>query len=339
MPSQPSKAKRTKLGSKKQTPKSQANRAQTTSSAPIASSRKIRKPVYKSFRLSKRIRASRPALPSSWRLFKQSLMQLKRHWRLFGGLIVIYLVLNILLVKGFGVSGDAKLLKEAFEEVFSGGEKLLTGLTVFSFFVQTANTAPSEVAGAYQSALMIVMSLVAIWSLRQTQGNEKRISVRTALYNSTYPLIPFVIVLFVLLLQMIPILIAGFMYSIAVVGGLAVTGLEIGLWFILIGLLLVLSIYMLVNSIFAMYVVTLPNLTPLTALRSARQHVMHRRLVILVKILFLFLMLLVIGILLVVPVILVSPIAAEWLFYVMSVVGFFVVHSYMYNLYRELIRE
>jgi hypothetical protein len=96
---------------------------------------------------------------------------------------------------------------------------------------------------------------------------------------------------------------------------------------------------MVTSSVFALYIVTLPNVTPMAALRSARDLVLHRRWLIMRKVLFLPVALLVIAAIIMVPVIILSPAVAEWLFFGLSMLALAVVHSYMYGLYRELIKN
>ena len=74
--------------------------------------------------------------------------------------------------------------------------------------------------------------------------------------------------------------------------------------------LALLSLYMICSSLFALYIVTLPNVTPMKALRSARQLVLHRRFLVLRKILFMPLALLVLGAIIMIPLIIFLTFAA-----------------------------
>jgi hypothetical protein len=252
---------------------------------------------------------------------------------------LIYLVLTIVLVKGFGVSSNIGDLQSTIEEVFNGNAaELFTSVTLFGVLLTNSSSVPNEVAGAYQSILLITTSLVLIWALRHTLVSKKvRIRIRDAFYKSPTPFIPFLIVLIVIGLQLIPMAAANFIYSVVINGGLAVTIIEKCLWITLVVLLVILSFYMVSSSIFALYIVTLPDMTPMHALRSAREIVKYRRLAIMRKILFLPVALLVLAACIIVPIIIISPAIAEWLFFVLSMLVLAIVHSYMYHLYRELL--
>lgn len=302
--------------------------------------RKIKQPKYKSFRVSKKIKQPRQKLPNSFRLFKSAVKLLLKKWRLFGGIVVVYLILTVVLVKGFGVSSDISQLKTTVLELFQGGTaQLVTGLTLFSVLLSNANTTASEVAGAYQSVLLIVISLVLIWALRQTLAEKPvAVSVKDSFYKGLYPLIPFILVLLVIGLQLLPLVFANFLYTVVFGGGLAVTALEQVLWGVLIFLLVLLTLYMVTSSVFALYIVTLPNIRPMQSLRSARDLVIYRRWLIMRKVLFLPLALLVLAAVIVVPIIILSPAVAEWVFFVLSMSGLAITHSYFYQLYRELLK-
>lgn len=299
--------------------------------------RRLQAPEYKSFRLSKRIKQKDKTLSKSRHLFKVAVLHLWRHRKVFGGITAVYLVLTVLLVKGLSASSDIPALKQSLQEVLSGASgQLATGLTIFGFLIGSTSGVSTEVAGTYQSMLLIVASLALIWALRQTHAGTK-IGVREAFYRGMYPLVPFLVVLLVVGLQCIPLAVSSWLFGVTVLGGLAVTGVEVAIWSVLCFLLAVLSVYMVSSSVFALYVSTLPDMTPMKALRSTRQLVRYRRWEILRKVLFLPVILVVVGALIVIPVILFATPLAEWVFFVLSMSALAISHSYIYSLYRELL--
>lgn len=183
---------------------------------------------------------------------------------------------------------------------------------------------------------LIIFSLALVWALRQKQADEK-IRIRDSFYRGMYPLIPVIIVLCVIGLQLLPLYLSSFLFSVVFGGGLAVTALEQVLWAILLFLLVLLSLYLISSSLIALYIATLPNVSPLQALRSARDLVRYRRWVIMRKILFLPLAMLVLLGLVVVPLIIISPTLAEWVYVALAALALPVTHSYLYRLYRELL--
>jgi hypothetical protein len=96
---------------------------------------------------------------------------------------------------------------------------------------------------------------------------------------------------------------------------------------------------MLSSSLFALYIVTLPDMTPLTALRSARQLVRYRRWTVLRKIFWLPVALLILAAVIMVPIIIWLTAIAQWVFFLLTMFSLVATHAYMYNLYRELLHE
>ena len=84
---------------------------------------------------------------------------------------------------------------------------------------------------------------------------------------------------------------------------------------------------------------TLPDMTPLAALRSAKGVVRYRRWTILRKILWLPMVLLIITAIIMLPVIAFVASLAQWVLFFLSMTGLVVVNVYMYILYRELLNE
>jgi hypothetical protein len=152
-----------------------------------------------------------------------------------------------------------------------------------------------------------------------------------------FPLIPFLLVVLVIGLQLLPLVLGNGLYTIVIAGGIAVTALEQVLWYTIITLLALLSLYMIASSIFALYIVTLPNMTPIKALRSARELVHHRRWTIMRKVIALPIILLTIAAILLVPTIAFAPVLAQWLFFVITIASLPIIHAYMYNLYRSML--
>lgn len=272
-------------------------------------SRKLTQPNYRSFKLSKRISQPKPKLLSSFKLLIVSFKTLWQNKRIFGSILLLYFILTLLFV------------------MFQG-QLSSTGLT--------ANETTNNSA---QALLFVLFSLVIIWTLRQTSGQKKtkRIKLSDSFYSSMYPLVPFMLVLLVIGLQLIPLSIANFLYTVLFAEGLATTPLEQVLWALLLIGLSILSLYMISSSIFSLYIVTLPNVRPMQALRSARDLVRFRRWAIIVKFLFLMAFCLILGAILIVPVAMTWPGAAAWEVTILGLVALVFVHSYLYHLYRELL--
>lgn len=300
--------------------------------------RRIKQGKYKSLRLQKRI--THPIkLPSIYALTKATVRTMWAHKKLFIGIVAIYGLLNLFLVRGFTSNLDVTNSKAALEELAQGNFKELSAsLSIFTLVLGDAGTTSGEAAGVYQILFAIIGSLAIIWALRQVlAGNTVRI--RDAYYGGMYPLVPFVLVLLVVGLQFIPLLIGAGLYGIVTTNGIAIYPIEKILWALLYALTALLTLYMLSSSLFALYISTLNDMTPMKALRSARQLVRYRRWTVLRKIIVLPLIMLLAAIIIMLPVIAWLTPLTPWIFFILTMFSLLVIHTYMYTLYRELLRE
>ncbi len=301
--------------------------------------RKKKSPKYKSFKLSKPIKHPAPKLPGSFKILGRSLVVLKQNWKLFGGIVLVYGLLNIALVKGLNPAQDVGSLKTILNEAVKGGYgQISTGITLYGVLLGSSASTPSEAASIYQTFLILISSLAFIWTLRQvSSSSSKSIKVKDSFYKGMYPFVPFVLVLLVICLQLVPLLLGGSLYASVLNNGLAVSFAERILWTILFFFAALFSLYMVSSSVFALYIVTLPDMTPMKALRSARELVRYRRWRLMRKVVFLPIALFfLIGIIMVPLIVLAAPLV-EWIYFAISMATLAVVHSYMYSLYRELL--
>lgn len=302
----------------------------------VKKKRKLEDPEYKTLRLHKRIRPSKP-LMGSYRLMQSNIKHIFKYKRLFIGIALVYFVLSLVFVSGIVGGSDFSELKSTLQDTLQGTNvQLTTGVALFGVLIAGGGTDVSEIGSIYQSILMIVISLVLIWAFRQTYAKNK-VTVKESYYKSTHPLIPFLLVLFVIGLQFIPLLAGSTVYSIVISQGLAVNPVEKILWFLLLISLVLLTLYMISSSLFALYIVTLPDLTPMQALRSARDLVRYQRWSIMRKILFLIASLFIFAAIFMIPVLLFLTPIAQWIFVIIGIFGLIVTHGFMYRLYRELL--
>jgi hypothetical protein len=276
------------------------------------------------------------AVPASvWQLLRRTLAYGRQHWQFWLRFVLLFVVLNLLLVHN--VANDVASLKSQLAS-FLGANSPATGLGTYALLLTTSSSA-SGAAGAYQYLLLVIGSLAAIWSLRQFMSDQPpaTLRLRDSLYRGMAPLVPFVLVLIVLSLEFIPVVLSGGLYGVVASGGILRTWFEQLLFLAIFFAGLGLTIWLLMRSIFALYIVTLPDMTPIRALRDANQIVKGRQLNIIRKLVFLLAMLLLGSMVVLLPVIFVAPAATQWVFFLLSVAALPFIHAYLYSLYRELL--
>ena len=276
-------------------------------------------------------------LPGAFSLFKSAVWLLKQHWKVFLGILAIYGLMNAFIVQGLSAVGDLKEAKSVLDELVAGGwEQLAGSFTIFTYLLGPSGNSASSTAGVYQFLLILIVSLALIWVIRQLYaGNVVR--VRDGFYHGMAPLVPFVLVLAVLTMQLLPMAAGLSLYSLVTSNGIAATLMEQTLWGLLAVSLSAVSLYFVSSSIFALYIVTLPDMEPMRALRSAKELVKHRRWAVLGKILLLPIILLLLAGLIMVPLILYATPLAAWAFYLIVALVLPIVHNYIYTLYRSLL--
>lgn len=274
-------------------------------------------------------------LPSSWRMLRAALQPIWTYRVIFAGILLVYIALNFILVQGVTGNGTIARLRDVID---GNVNEAVSSVSLFLTLVGSTGNAATDIAGVYQNIILILTALALIWALRQvTSGTYIR--VRDAFYNGMHPLIPVLIIVFLMTLQLIPALVGSYVYGVVVQNGIAATILERILWSpIAIGGLL-LSTYWVIASVFALLIVTLPDVAPLQAFRSARALVKRRRWTILRKLLLLPVVLYGGAAIIMVPIIIFMVRAAEPVYFVLSSIMMLVAISYIYTLYRELLHE
>jgi hypothetical protein len=286
----------------------------------------------------KKIVKTTKKLPSAIFILKQALRHIVGQKGLYAGILLIFGLLYLVLVKGLAAEFQLEETGDAIDSALGDTIDAPTkGFALLGTLFGAAGSTSGQAASVYQVLLLVMISLVIVWTLRQTYDNRTTVSVKAAYYKSMTPLVPYILVGFVMLLQAVPAILAVSIYSLVTSEAVAVGYVEQFVWlfFLLSGIIT--SLYFLSSSLFASYIVTLPGMTPLRALRTAKGLVRFRRWAIMRKLLFLpficFVSLLVIFL----PLVLIAPLAAELLFIAASLFIVLFTHSYLYVLYRELL--
>lgn len=275
-------------------------------------------------------------IPYSWRLIGSTLSFLNKNKKILFGIILVY-ILMVFIVRGFDLSTDFAAVKQSLDELT--GEQISKAESAASLYLYAVTSSGSGAGGgaqAYQLLAGLVASLATIWSVRQLMAGEK-IRIRDGFYKGMYPLIPFLLILLVISLQLLPALAGSFLLGTVLGNGIAVTVLEKLLWIVVFFLLVLLSFYMVTSSVFALYISALPDMTPMRALRSAGELVKSRRLGIGIRIMAGGLFLLLVSVTVVVPLIFIASWSVQWAVLFLGGFSLVFIHSYLYRLYRELL--
>lgn len=276
-------------------------------------------------------------LPSSWRLLAAVWSLFRANWRVLTGIVVVYLILNIVFASGLSNLNSAVTnIHNNLSADTVQTHRLARAASGFGLLVGTAGASGSASASLLQSALFVIESLAVIWALRQLSAGNS-ISVKEAYYHSTFPLIPFLLVLLVIFIQLMPVTFGAVLVNAVLTTAAAnVTFVVVLAWLVFL-LLAAWSVYLVCGSIFALYIVTIPDVHPRDALRAAHNLVRLRRSALIPKIVFLPIFTLVVMAILMVPLLMVTTTLVAPVFYILSMFAFLFIHSYLYSLYRSLL--
>lgn len=298
--------------------------------------RKLKGPKYSSFRLQKRIKTTKPKLPSVKVLIQQTLAILRQNKKFFLIYTALYGVLTFVFIQTSVTGVNIPEAKDLIGNSLGGS--VPTSLALYAGIVGSSTQFSNQIVALYQFIIVLIFSLAVIYGLRHMYGKQARkISVKESLYRGMTPLVPILLVLAVLALQFLPLSIGSSIYATVVSTGLAVTNIERIFWMIFVVLLGLLTLYLVSSSIFGLFIVTLPDMTPMRALRASRELVRFRRLEVVRKIILLPIIFLVLLGIIVIPFIALLPTLAQPAFFVASALVLPTVLTYMYNLYRSML--
>lgn len=276
-------------------------------------------------------------LPKARVILWNSLSHMWDNKVIYGGLVLIYGFLNIVLVHGLSNNGDFAATKKAIDSIFQdGGGMLASGFTSFGYLLTNSASDSANNSSPYQGLLPIIFSLAIIWALRQTYANHP-IRIRDTLYLGMYPFVQYLLLFALLAVQLIPLVASGTVYQNMITGGIAIHFWEQAVTLAVCVALALWSLSMLTTTIFSLYVVTLPDMTPLKAHRSAKRLVYGRRLYLWRKLIFLPVVMALTLVIIELPIILFVTVLAPWSLFALSMLALPVVHAYLYSTYRDML--
>ncbi len=296
------------------------------------------KPKYKSFRMHKLVKHHEKPLMSSWQMMKKTLRLMSKNKLNLLLFSVVYGVLFLLFVRGIFNPINIDDIRLEIESSLGEGESnsLNTNRLVFGQLVGTLTSGLSGEQGVYQIMLLVISSLALIWLYRQQQAGNK-VNIKQAFYRGMYPLIPFTLLIYLVIIQLLPAIVGNFLYSTVISGGIAVGGVERFIWLLFYMSTLLLSFYLISSTIIALMVVTLPEMTPMIALKKAKELTTFRRFSIFRKIIMLCVFIALAFVAFVIPALFINAMLAQIVFLAMSIIVLPFAIGFMFVLYRELL--
>lgn len=268
-------------------------------------------------------------------------------------LLAIYVVLYAVLV-GIVSQDTYATLTETLNGI--GGEVIegdwsgvsTAAILLVSLVSPEASSNTGDAPQLFAALLAAMLWLSIVWFLRNQMAGHV-VKVRDALYNSGAPLFAMIIIMAFIAAQALPAAIGIIAYSAAESTGLLSSGIAAMLCWFAIGGLVLLSLYWIVSSLFALVIVTLPGTYPYKALRIAGDIVTGRRARLVLRTLFAMVLVVAAWAVVMIPVIMLDMwVGSFWepfravplvpvLLVVMSAASLIWLSVYVYVLYRKVV--
>lgn len=242
-----------------------------------------------------------------------------------GGITLIYALLSLVLVQSTlsPDSFETATVSSSFDSALNDFGNLMSGFSADDSLMQFA--------------LFIIAGLATIWAARRLFAKEE-VSIKQAFYQSPAPLIPVIILITLLFLQSIPLLLGSAGLQLGFNNGNSSSSVEAIAWVIVFILAASASLYMASRTVMAIFIATLPAMTPLAAYKKAKELVEGRRFSIIRKMFFLpFAIFTILGLILV-PIIMTISIAAGPIFLLLGPLAVIISILYLFMLYQEIIK-
>jgi len=206
---------------------------------------------------------------------------------LFLSLVALYALLTVTLV---GVASQAAYtslsdtLRNAGDGIFGGNWDAIgkAGLLLGAGVTGGFNAPLTSTQQVYAVLIFLLTWLTTVWLLRSLLSGA-RPRLRDAIYNAGTPLLSTFVVGIIAVIQLLPVALAAAGVAAAVATGILNNGAEAMMFWTVVLLLVVLSLYWVTSTFIALVVVTLPGMYPLEAVKIAGDLVVGRRLRILLR--------------------------------------------------------
>lgn len=246
----------------------------------------LKRRPHRSFRRTRRRDYARSLnISGYWSLTTEVIDLLWRYKKMFLSLVILFVVLALIFSGAMSQDTYQQLRNMMNTVEDSGFSGVVTTLGLFSGVLMSYLTGTAAVDASQQlmgALLGLFAWLTTIWLVRAILAGQTP-KMRDGLYSSGSPVIALIMLLFVMIIQLVPAATALIMY-----GALDASGmLQQTAILMLAGgatiLIVTMSTYWIVSTIFAMVVVTLPGMYPFRALRLSGDIVTGRRIRILLR--------------------------------------------------------
>lgn len=276
-------------------------------------------------------------ISSVWGLFKKSLYIIKFQKKFLGFAVLTYTLLSAILVINISAYNNISNVKSTYiHGLLTFGKNLSASLSTLGSLSGTIGGSNSSAGSVIQFVLFLLFSLVFIKGIREANKSRK-LKFSEGIYSSAYPFVQFLIVVIILAFGTLPVLLSAYFFNTIFSNGIAASGLERVIWAVVCAAILISGIYLLISSIFSLFIVTLPNMRPWASMKASWKLVKSRRFLIARKIISMLVSLFIVLGVVALVLVWILPVISAWVILILGLMSLVVVYTYLYSLYRELL--
>lgn len=296
-------------------------------------SKQVKKSLWQRIRPRKR---SYDEVLTSWQATKETLKFIKKSWKKLFWISIVYMVLYFVFVKGTEKANLDDINQYIDEILGEDSNGVIRSITLAGVVLGGSQSQASETNSLYGMLITLIFIMAVIWGVRRLNNNEP-FKIRDAFYFGSQSMVTFILVSGIIAIQLVPFALGSFLYETAkqqsIIAYFWEEAIFIGVW--ALGSLL--SAYWLAVSLNALFVVTLPNMYPLQALREAKGLVQYRRWVVFRRMIAFPIAMIIIGLILLILVAYLMPSLTVFVFEILKAFGVVFLIVYLYKIYRSMI--
>jgi hypothetical protein len=211
-------------------------------------------------------------------------------------------------------------------------QKTVTVLNIFG----SGFSGQSDASTVLQFLLFIIATMAIIWTLRSLRA-LKQIKIRTAYYEGPAQIVPFILVIILLFLTLVPSAIGSAIFGVAQLTG--AQGLELAIAGLVAATLFFGSVYLFCAWFPALYIVSLPKSTPIKSMKLAWGLTKGKRFWIIRSLIGMVLLLAIGAFATIFLLVLALPIVSVVMAFIVTFIVFTVAQTFMYITYRGMIDD
>lgn len=268
-------------------------------------------------------------------IYKDTYTDIATFWRPLLLIMIAYAVLYIVFVLGFNLIPSSQDLQDQVSNYVGDSAGLvLNSATIATLSLFSSSNSDATVLIQY--LLFIVVSLALIYAFRKMHKLQK-IKINEAYYYGNANIVPVLLVTAMLSLCLLPVGIGGVVLAVAL--QYAVSGTELIIATLAVGVLVLISAYLVAIFWPAFYISSLPGTKPLYSMRTAAFLTKKRRFRLLGIFIVTTILLFIVFFAFMIPFAMVLPRLTPLMAYFMLGLFIVIAHTMLYTIYRKLINE